>query len=170
MIQNICAPSIWIKVRIVYNGRKINAHVILDSGVEGIYCNTLFIKKHEIPTLTLETPVYPRNINGTLNKQGPICQAAILQMEMGKNHKESTKMAITNTGNHNILLGTNWLKAHNPSIDWAKNKLCFDWFPHSCFPDNPYNTPTLGQIIPSEDWEEQYNDSIESKYQGIDAL
>jgi len=44
-------------------------------------------------------------------------------MEMGKNHKESTEMAITNTGNHDILLGTDWLKAHNPSINWAKNKL-----------------------------------------------
>ena len=62
----------------------------------------------------LETPVYPRNINGTLNKQGPICQAAILQMEMGKNHKKSTEMAITNTRNHDILLGTDWLKSTQP--------------------------------------------------------
>ena len=118
---------------------------------------------------TLETPVYPRNVDGTLNKQGPICQAAILQMEMGENHKESTEMAITNTGNHDILLGTDWLKAYNPSIDWAKNKLHFDRYPLSCFPDKIYTTPTLGQLLPSEEWEEQYGDYIQSKYQGIDA-
>ena len=28
----------------------------------------------------------------------------------------------------------------------------------------------LGQLLPSEDWEEQYDDYIESKYQGIDVL
>ena len=90
-------------------------------------------------------------------------------MEMGKNHKESTEMAITNTGNHDILLGTNWLKAHNPSIDWAKNKLRFDHCPSSCFPNKTYTTLTLGQLLPSEEWEEQYDNYIESKYQGIDA-
>ena len=119
---------------------------------------------------TLETPVYPRNVDGTLNKQGPIRQAAILRMEMGENYKESTEMAITNTGNHDILLGTDWLKAHNPSIDWAKNKLRFDHCPPLCVPDKAYMTPTLGQLLPSEEWEEQYDDYIESKYQGIDAL
>ena len=86
-------------------------------------------------------------------------------MEMGKNHKESTEMAITNTGNHDILLGTDWLKAHNPSIDWAKNKLHFNHCPPSCFSDKTYPTPTLGQLLPSEEWEEQYNNYIESKYQ-----
>ena len=64
-------------------------------------------------------------------------------MEMGENHKESTEMAITNTGNHDILLGTDWLKAHNPSINWAKNKLRFDCCLPSCFPDKNYTTPTL---------------------------
>ena len=90
-------------------------------------------------------------------------------MEMGENHKESTEMAITNTGNHDILLGTDWLKAHNPSINWAKNKLHLDHCPHSCFPDKLYTMLTLGQLLPSEEREEQYNDYIESKYQGIDT-
>ena len=90
-------------------------------------------------------------------------------MEMGENHKKSTEMAITNTENHDILLGTDWLKEHNPSIDWAKNKLRFDCCPPSCFPDKTYTTPILGQLLPSEEWEEQYDDYIESKYQGIDA-
>jgi hypothetical protein len=38
-------------------------------------------------------------------------------MEMGTKHCKDIKVAITNTGNYNLLLGTNWLKAHNPSID-----------------------------------------------------
>jgi hypothetical protein len=44
-------------------------------------------------------------------------------MEMGTKHQENIEVTITNTGNHNLLLGTNWLKAYNPSIDWIRNKL-----------------------------------------------
>jgi hypothetical protein len=43
-------------------------------------------------------------------------------MEMGTKHREDIEVAITNTGNHDLLLGTDWLKAHNPSIDWTQNK------------------------------------------------
>jgi len=91
-------------------------------------------------------------------------------MEMGKQHKESTEMAITNIGHHNILLGTNWFKAHNPSINWAKNQLCLDQCPHTCYPDKANTTPTLGQLLPTEAWDNQYNNYIESKYHSIDAL
>jgi len=41
-----------IDVRIVYNGKEINAEAILDSGAEGVYCNTSFIKKHGLPPMT----------------------------------------------------------------------------------------------------------------------
>jgi hypothetical protein len=54
-----------------------------------------------------------------LNKHRIIRHAAILQMEMGTKHQKDIKVAIINTGNHDLLLGTDWLKAHNPSIDWT---------------------------------------------------
>jgi hypothetical protein len=133
-IQNIQAPSIRIKVRIVNNGRQINAYAILDSGAEGVYCNKSFIDKYKIPTHALEHPVYAWNVNGTLNKHGIICHAAILQMEMGTKHREDIKVTITNTGNHDLLLGTDWLKAHNPSIDWTWNKLLLNQCSTLCFP------------------------------------
>jgi len=52
---------------------------------------------------TLAKPIYPRNVDGTLNKQGPIPHTAILQMEMGEEHKETTEMAVTNIGRHDIV-------------------------------------------------------------------
>jgi len=72
MIWNIRSCSIWLKVWIKHNGKQIDAYTILDSGAEGIYNNTNFIKQHLIPTYTIDCPVYPRNIDGTLNKQGGI--------------------------------------------------------------------------------------------------
>ena len=44
-------------------------------------------------------------------------------MEMGDNQKELLKYLVSNMGDHNILLGTDWLKAHNPNIDWSKNTI-----------------------------------------------
>jgi len=168
MIWNICSPSIRVKVRIVCHGRKIDAHAILDSGAEGVYYNISFINAHKIPTSTLAKPIYPRNVDGTLNKQGPIHHTAILQMEMGKEHKETTEMAVTNIGRHDILLGTDWFRAHNPQIDWAKNNLRLNHCPTSCYPNYPDETSELAHLLPTEDLEAHYDDLLESKYQGID--
>ena len=119
----------------------------------------------------LETPVYARNVDGTMNKQGIICHPAILRMEMGTRHKEYIEMAIMNTGNHDILLGTDWLKAHNPSIDWTQNKLILKRCTNSCFSATQGSSdPTLGHLLPTIEWEDQYDNFIETKYQGIDAL
>ena len=71
----------------------------------------------------------------------------------------------------NILLGTDWLKAHNPSIDWTWNKLILNWCTNSCFSTKQGSLdPTLGHLLPTIEWEDQYDNFIETKYQGIDAL
>jgi len=87
-----------IDVRIVYNRKEIDAEAVLDSGAEGVYCNTSFIKKYSLPTYDIEPPVYPRNVDGTLNKQEAIRHAAILRMGISAQHWENIEVAITNTG------------------------------------------------------------------------
>jgi len=103
-----------------------------------------------------------------MNKQGPIRHTAILRMEMGEEHKETTEMAVTNIGRHDILLGTDWFRAHNPQIDWAKNNLCLDRCPTSCYPNYLDETSELVQLLPTKDLEAHYDDLLESNYQGID--
>jgi len=117
---------------------------------------------------TLAKPIYPRNVNGTLTKQGPIRHTAILRMEMGEEHKETTEMAVTNIGQHNILLGTDWFRAHNPQIDWAKNNLRLNCCPTSCYPNYPDEMSELAQLLPTEELEAHYDDLLKSNYQGID--
>jgi len=95
-----------LDVRIMHNGKEIDAQAVLDSGAEGVYCNTNFIRKYGIPTYDIDRLIYPRNVDGTLNKQGAICHAAILRMGMGARHWENIKVTITNMGQHKLLLGT----------------------------------------------------------------
>jgi len=89
-------------------------------------------------------------------------------MEIGEEHKETTEMAVTNIRRHDILLGTDWFRAHNPQIDWAKNKLRLDHCPTSCYPNYPNETSHLAHLLPTEDLEAHYDNLLESKYQGID--
>ena len=90
---------------------------------------------------------------------------------MGMRHRENIEVAITNIGNHDLLLGTDWLQAHNPSIDWVRCKICMDRCLAICFPPAPEEPkdPMLGYLLLSLDWEEQYDDLIEAHYKGIDV-
>jgi len=102
-----------------------------------------------------------------LNKQGAIRHAAILQMGMGIRHWKNIEVAITNTGRHEILLGTDWLKAHNPNIDWGTNKLRFD----CCLPQyHPIESrnPTIIQMLPVDEWETQNDDYLDNTVHSMD--
>jgi len=106
MVWNNRSRSIWISVWVVSEEGKTDAKALLDSGAKGIYINASYIKKHQLSLQDLEIPIYPCNVDGTPNKNSAICHAAILRMEMGDDHKERIMFLVTDTGNHDILLGT----------------------------------------------------------------
>jgi len=88
-------------------------------------------------------------------------------MGIGAQHWENIEVAITNTGRHKILLGTDWLKAHNPSIDWSTNRFRLDWCPPQCHPIE--QDPTIRQFLPIDAWETQNDDYLDYSDHGTDA-
>jgi hypothetical protein len=70
--------SIRIPVRIESEKGKTDAKALLDSGAEGVYINAAYVKKHQLPLQDLKMPIYPRNVDGTPNRNGAIRHAAIL--------------------------------------------------------------------------------------------
>jgi len=40
-----------------------------------------------------------------------------------KTHSERMLLAISRLGKQSLILGYNWLKDHNPKIDWEKRKV-----------------------------------------------
>ena len=167
-IRNIRAPSIRLAVRIVHNENQINAIALLDSGAEGIYCNSKFVTRYKLPIQALDTPIYPRNVDGSTNQYGAIRHAAILRMEMGQRHRETTELLVTNIGEHDILLGTDWLKAHNPNIDWSTNQMTLNRCPPRCF-GITRNTPKIYTLLPIFEWESQDDDHLEIKRDDLDT-
>ena len=47
-------------------------------------------------------------------------------------HSEKMALAVTKLGNPELFLGLDWLRNHNPSIDWAECRLSFDRCPDAC--------------------------------------
>ena len=74
-------------------------------------------------------PVY--NADGTLNADGSIEGFTEVRMIVG-DHAERIELAVTNLGSTDIFLGLDWLRFHNPSIDWTESLITFDHFPDKC--------------------------------------
>jgi len=170
-IWNTRVPSIRIPVRIVCKGKQIDARALLDSGAEGMFCNASFAVKHKLPLYKLQAPIYPRNVDGTINAQGAINYTALLHMNMGAKHSEQVRFFVTNTGAHDMLLGTDWLLKHNPNIDWAKNLLNLNRCPPQCYEDNHSSpSPFMASILPTLEWEEQIDDYFDELGGKMDTL
>ena len=106
-----------------------------------------------------------------LNQQGAIRHAAYLQMEMADDHQETIEIAITDTGKHDILLGTDWLRTHNPSIDWTNAKLLLNQCPPECAIVSPVTHHILAmELLLTLEWDPNYDDTFKAIYDSIDAL
>jgi hypothetical protein len=65
--------------------------------------------------LTKLIPVY--NVGGTANDAGAITDIADIIL-CYENHLECTQLAVMHLGKQSLILGYNWLRNHNPEINW----------------------------------------------------
>jgi len=61
-------------------------------------------------------------VDGTVNAEGAIMYQVECNMFF-KGHMERARMDVCNLGKTEIILGMLWLAAHNPEIDWVKEKV-----------------------------------------------
>ncbi|KAB5587599.1 Transposon Tf2-1 polyprotein [Ceratobasidium theobromae] len=120
----------------------INTFAFLDSGMTCSHISKDFIQVHSIPSQHLDDPQIIHMIDGC-----PLLSGALT-------HKVSTSLSIANSHFKHLLLGVvsmpypvllslNWLKTHNPTIDWDKGMITLT----CCHPDVA-NTLTI-QSLPS---------------------
>ena len=137
-IRNIRSPSITLRVSLVgkLSKREINACALLDSGAEGMIIHQDFAKHHKLTLRTLRTPLPVRNVDGSTNASGAVLFTTIQSIRIyasnNQYHKERTEFYITAIGTHDIILGTDWLKAHNPEVNWTTSQLALTRCPNSC--------------------------------------
>ena len=122
-----------INVRISTRGKYTGARATIDSACEGILANEKWVERNNLPTYALSHPIHVRNIDNMINKASLIKLGLDTNLtvrdQRGRMHTERVQMFITNLEQDDILLGTDWLKYHDPSIRWKCREVHFDWCP-----------------------------------------
>ena len=120
-----------IKVRLntVDSNELFTIKALIDTGCTESAIDREFVRKHHLTTKTLKNPILVRNADGTENKDGKVTELVEIMMEVGEDHKERIEFAVTKLSSHTVFLGYDWIRSHNPSIDWRKGTVVFDRCP-----------------------------------------
>lgn len=103
----------------------------MDSGCTGSSIDAGFVQAKGLNAQPLPRPVPVYNADGTLNNGGSITHTVTLRLAIGR-HSERIIFEVTNLGKSDLFLGHEWLKYHNPTIDWEESTLKFDRCPRQC--------------------------------------
>ena len=109
------------------------AHALIDSGCEGSCIDVKYVKRLGLNTTKLPRAIPVYNADGTLNLDGSITDMISLELRI-RDHVEHIDFGVTNLGKGEIFLGHDWLKIHNPSINWRDGTIEFNRCPSLCRP------------------------------------
>jgi hypothetical protein len=104
---------------------------LIDCGATGCFIDIKWAKLNNIPTCPLTNPIPVYNVDGTANDADTIIDIAdvILRNEQ---HSERTQLAVTRLGKQSLILGYNWLRNHNPEINWQMGGVKMSRCPLQC--------------------------------------
>ncbi len=116
--------SIPVTIKPVSSLLKLGTKALIDSGCTGSAINQAYVEKHNLDTKKALIPIPVYNADGTRNQGGDITEFVELSMMIG-GHRERIDLAIMNLGKKDIYLGHDWLKCHNPSVNWERGTIIF---------------------------------------------
>ena len=71
-------------------GNKIiDAPVLLDCGAEGNFMSSRYTEKHSVHLYPLTHPIIPRNVDGSINKQGRSPTSPMSEPRLGRTYTSS---------------------------------------------------------------------------------
>ena len=123
-----CEPNenrLFVPLEITDADKKVGTQALIDSGADGLFIDYRFVIKHRIPTNKLRTPIVVRNVDGTINRNGTIQGTATLNVHIGP-HTSRETFLVTELGEHDVILGHQWLEQHNPCINWQTRTLALE--------------------------------------------
>ena len=102
--------------------KGITVEALLDSGAMGLVMSSEFAKKQGFKLKKLEKPIYVRNVDGLLNKEGPIQYIVEVNIYY-QGHRERTEIDVIRGQKWMVILGMPQLARHNPEIDWRMEEV-----------------------------------------------
>ena len=100
----------------------ITVKALLDNGATGLVMSSEFARKQGFKLKRLERPMHVRNVNGSLNKEGPIEHMVKVNIYY-QEHRERMKINVIGRQKWMVILGMPWLACHNPKIDWKTGEV-----------------------------------------------
>jgi len=104
---------------------------LLDCGVTGSLIDRDFVHSKEMNTQTLSHNIPVFNVDGSPNEAGQISEVMDIVLRY-KTHSERMLLAVSGLGKQSLILGYDWLKNHNPKIDWEKGEVEMTCCPLHC--------------------------------------
>jgi len=99
-----------------------SVEALLDCKATGSLINRDFVCLKGINTRTLSHNILVFNVDGSPNEAEQISKVMNIVL-CYKTHSERMLLAISGLGKQSLILGYDWLKDHNPRIDWEKGKV-----------------------------------------------
>jgi len=109
----------------------ITVEALLDSRATGLVMSSEFARKQEFKLKKLDRPMYVRNVDSSLNKEGPIEHMVEVNIYY-QGHKERTEIDVIGGQKWTVILGMLWLARHNPDIDWRTGEVKMTRCPEEC--------------------------------------
>jgi hypothetical protein len=113
--------------------KEFTARALIDSGCVGSCIDIKFANKHDLNLTKLPRPIPVYNADGKPNAAGPISHMVTMELHINS-HVEKVDFAVTDLGDGEVFLGHDWLKRHNPTVNWQDGLLVFNRCPPECLP------------------------------------
>jgi len=111
-----------VEIRTMDTSKLYSVKALLDSRATGSFINRDFIHSKGINTQTFLCNILVFNVDGSPNEAGQISEVIDILLHY-KTYSERMLLAISRLGKQSLILGYNWLKDHNPKIDWEKGEV-----------------------------------------------
>jgi len=108
-----------------------SVEALLDCGATGSLIDRDFVCSKGMNTRTLSHNIPVFNVDGSPNEAGQISEVVDIVLRY-KIHSERMLLAVSGLGKQNLILGYDWLKDHNPKIDWEKGEVEMTCCPLRC--------------------------------------
>jgi len=95
---------------------------LLDSGATGSFIDRDFVRLKGMNTWTLSRNISVFNVDSSPNEVGQITEVVDVVLRY-KTHSERMLLAVSRLGKQSLILGYDWLKDHNPKVDWEKGEV-----------------------------------------------
>jgi len=117
---------------------------MIDSGATISFIHENLAKNHNL--LLVQRPLPIALANGSIHTSQHATQVV---MQSSPDHFEVQTFQLITLGNYSLILGMDWLRSHNPSIDWEKRTVTLSCSPkHSFSALSPLARSTMPKSLP----------------------